>query len=343
MQPPENQPPPDNQPPAAPPPYSPPAYAPPPVMEQPPAPQPYAPAPYGQMPPVVPAKRSRGPVLAIVLIAVLVLLAGGGYLVGGFVYAQGKINSATDAYNSVVDHQNKLTDFFTSFNKQLATNNDPSKETADALKQEKALYAQLVSQSQAAAPQIDTDDAALASANSSLSENSWLTALSSSSLNKESQQLTDARAALAIAKTIVTDSVQFGNFMQAFDDANIDNANLNKDVDNNDGSAIVSDLSSLKSHLSTAITLDKAPGLPPEMDTYLKLVQSVATDVTDAINFANQGDQTGFDNALKKFDSDSKALDAFDFSAVSSKITSFYQGLTDQYNAQVDKANKASS
>ena len=335
--------PPENQPPAAPPPYTPPPDAPPPVMEQPPAPQPYAPAPYGQMPPVVPAKRSRGPLLAIVLIAVLVLLAGGGYLVGGFVYAQGKINSATDAYNSVVDHQNKLSDFFTNFNKQLEANNDPSKETADALKQEKTLYGQLVTESQTAAPQIDTDDAALAKADASLKENSWLTALSSSSLNKESAQLVDARAALAIAKTIVTDTVQYGNFMQAFDDASIDNANLSKDVDNNDGSAIVSDLSSLKSHLTTAISLDKAPGLPPEMDTYLKLVQSVATDLTDAINFANDGDQAGFDNALKKFDSDSKALDAYDFGAISSKASSFYSGLIDQYNAQVDKTNKANS
>jgi hypothetical protein len=306
--------------------------------------QAYSPPPYGQMPvPAPAAKRGRGPVLAIVLIAALVLLGGGGYLVGGFVYAQGKINSATDTYNSVVDHQNKLTDFFTSFSKQLDANNDPSKETSAALATEKSLYGQLVSQSEAAAPQIDTDDAALAKADASLKDNSWLTALSSGSLNNESTQLQDARAALAIAKTIVTDSIQYGKFMQAFDTASIDSDNLSKAVDANDGSAVVSDLATLKTDLSTAISLDSAPGLPPEMDTYLKLVQSVATDVSDLIAAVQAGDQNAFNDALNRFNSDNTKLDGYDFSTIISKAQSFYSGLIDQYNAQVDKANKASS
>ena len=312
-------------------------------MEPPPAMQPgYAPPPYAQMPIAPAPKRGRGPVLAIVLVAALVLLAGGGYLVGGFVYAQGRINSATDTYNSVVDHQNNLTDFFNSFSKQLDANNDPSKESSAALAQDKSLYGQLVTQSQAAAPQIDGDDAALAKADAGLKDNSWLTALSSGSLNNESTQLQDARAALAIAKTIVTDSIQYGTFIQAFDDASIDSDNLSKAVDNNDGNAVVSDLSTLKTDLAKAISLDTAPGLPPEMDTYLKLVQSVATDVTDLINAIAAGDQNAFNQANARFNSDSSKLDAFDFSSVMTKAQSFYQGLIDQYNAQVDKTNKAS-
>ena len=294
------------------------------------------------MPQTMPApKRGRGPLLAIGLVVLLVILAGGGYVVGGFVYANGKINSATSTYNTVVDHQNKLTEFFNTWNKDVNANDDPSKATAAALTQEKTLFGQLVTQSQAAQPQISTDDDALAKADAGLRENSWLTALSKSSLDKESNQIGYARAALAIARTILADSIQYGTFWQALDQANIDGDALDKAITASDANAIVSALSQLKSDVSKAIGLDTAPGLPTDMDGYLKTLQSLANDVSNLLAAAQSGDQTAFDNALNAIDSDSAKLSGYDFSGMLTKAESFYSDLIDKYNAQVDLANKA--
>ena len=142
------------------------------------------------------------------MVVVLVIVVLGGYVVGGFVYAQGRINSATDAYNKVVDHENKLTDYFNSLDSQFTKNNtDPANATSDQIQQEKSLYLQLASQSQAAQPQVTADDNSLASADSGLKDNSWLTVLSKGSLDKASARIGHARAALAVAKTILADSI----------------------------------------------------------------------------------------------------------------------------------------
>ncbi len=293
------------------------------------------------MPQVPAPKRGRGPLLAIGLVVLLVILVGGGYVVGGFVYANGKINSATTAYNTVVEHQNKLTDFFNSWNKDVGANDAPSKATADALNQEKTLFGQLITQSQAAQPQISTDDDALVKADAGLRENSWLTAIAKSSLDRESNRIGYARAALAIARTILADSIQYSTFWQALDQANIDGDALDKAITASDANAIVSDLSVLKSDVSKAIGLDTAPGLPTDMDAYLKTLQSLANDVSNLLTAAQAGDQTAFDTALKAIDSDSAKLNGYDFSGMLTKAESFYSDLTDKYNAQIDLANKA--
>ncbi len=168
----ENPTPPAPEAPATPPP-GPSPYAPP------PAPAEYAAPPAYGAPPPPPARRGRGPLIAIVLVVLLVILAGGGYAVGGFVYANSKVNSATDAYNKVVDHENALTDLFNKLDAQFkSNNNDPASASSDSIKQDKTLNLQLASQSKSAQPTVESDDTALANAASSLNENSWLTALS---------------------------------------------------------------------------------------------------------------------------------------------------------------------
>src|SRR4051794_38364091 len=92
MQPPDQEPPPPapQQPPAQPPYYAPPSYA------------PATPSP----------RRSRAGVFAIIGIILVLLLVGGGYFVAGQQYAKSRLDSAGGTYNSVIEHQNGMADFF---------------------------------------------------------------------------------------------------------------------------------------------------------------------------------------------------------------------------------------
>jgi hypothetical protein len=291
----------------------------------------------GPMPP----RRGRGPLLAIVLVVVLLIVVVGGYAVGGFVYAQGKINSATDAYNKVVDHENKLTDYFNKLDSQFSSNNtDPANATADQIKQEKTLYLQLATQSQSAQPQVTSDDNALASAESGLKDNSWLTVLSKGSLDKADTRIGHARAALAIAKTILADSILYGQFYATVDDAALDLDALSSAADKGDLNGIDSAISTLKSDAAKAIQEDQAPGVAPEMDSFLKDLQTTATDFSALVAAVRAGDQNGVNKAVTKLDADTTKLDGYDFDKMSSTEQAFYKNLTDKYNKEIDAANK---
>jgi hypothetical protein len=313
-----------------------PAVVPPPAPEQGFTP---APPPGGLQPPAA-RRRSRTPLIAIILVVLVVILAGGGYLVGGFVYAQGRLNTAADAYNKVVDHQSKLGDFFNSLSKQFAAT-DPASATADSIKKEKALYQQLVSQSQAAQPQVTSDDASLASADAGLKENQWLTALSRSSMDTSSAKIGHFRAALAVAQTILADYIQYGMFFETVDDAATDLDTLSHAAEASDFTAAAAAVQTLKNDVAKAIPLDHAPGLPPEVDSFVRDLQKMANDFASLLNAASAGDSAGVQAAASALDADSTKLDGYDFAAIDTKSQNFYQALIDQYNAEVDKANKA--
>ncbi len=310
-----------------------------------PEPSPFAPMPpppdYGAPPPPAP-RRGRGPLVAIVLVVLLLILVGGGYVVGGFVYANGKVNSATDSYNKVVDHENALTDLFDKLDAKINSNaNDLTKQTADSLKQDKTLQLQVASQSKAAQPTVESDDQALANAASSLNENSWLTALSKSSLDKSANRISHARAALAVAKTILADSILFGNFYASVDDALLDFDALDTVANGGDLNAIDSAIQTLKSDVAKAIQGDSAPGVAPEMDSYLKDLQKTANDFAALVAAVRAGDSNQVNIVVKELGDDSTKLDSYDFTAISAKQEAFYKALTDKYNTEVDAANKA--
>jgi hypothetical protein len=319
------------------PPAAPAAPAPPPAYEPPPGPPAYEPAPVMAGPP--PPRRGRGPLLAIVLVVVLLIVVVGGYAVGGFVYAQGKLNSATDSYNGVVDHENKLTDQFNQLNNDF-NKTDLSTATADSLNQEKSLYQQLATQSQSAQPTVTADDATLASASAGLSENQWLTALSRSSLDKESTKIGYARQALGVAKTILADSIQYANFYAAVDQVFIDFYNLGK-TDSSNISAIVAAVATLKADIAKAIPLDQAPGVSPQMASLMTVLQKLANDFSSLLTDAQSGNTTNVQTDLNNIDADTTKLDGFDFTAISNSEQTYYKNLIDQFNSFVDKANKA--
>ena len=330
-------------------PYGPPPDAPPPPPPGPPQeagtppayPSGYPAAPTGA--PLPPPTRPRNLVpLFAIIVTILVVLGGvGGYVVGGFAMSQSQMNKAQDAYNTVVGHQNSLNDAVTSLNSQL-TSGGASSSTVSAIQQDKSLLDQVISKSTAAQPQIASDDASLTTADTGLHENSWLTTLSRSKLDRESSRLQHARAALALAKTITADYVQIGTFYQSLFDTTIDLVNLGTKAQASDFVGAAAANETLKSDVAKAIQLDKAPGIPPDMDALLLDIQTFAGDTGTLFNAIASGDSATAQTSGKAVEADSAKLQTYDFTKMGNEVDGFYNPLIDKYNSEVDQANKLS-
>ncbi len=291
------------------------------------------------MAPAAPARNMR-PIIAGIVIVVVVLVAIVGYAVAGFAYSSSRIDSAKTTYNTVVSHQNALTDEFNSFDSKVSTVNVTTA-TAAELQQNRTAYQQLVTQSQAAQPTITKDDSDLSAAQASLSENSWLTILDRSNIDQASNKIGHERKALGDAKTITGDLVQLGTFYMAFYDSLIDLDTLDTKAQASDFVGAAAAVVTLKADIAKAIQLAGAPGLPPEMKQFLTVFQSLATDFGKVLSAASAGDSAGADAAVKAVDADVTKLEGFDFTKMSTAIKAFYQPLIDDFNAEVAKANSA--
>jgi hypothetical protein len=319
---------PEPPPPAAP---EPAPYVPPPDY---PAPPGYPAPPYAAAPPA----RNMRPIIAGVVIVAVLVVAVIGYGVAGFAFANGRLDAARSTYNTVVSHQNAITDEFNSFDNKVTGVNVTSATAAD-LKQNQAAYALLVTQSQAAQPTITADDASLASAQAGLRQNSWLTAFNRSSLDQASVKIDHERKALANAKTITGDLVQLGTFYQQFYNSLLDLDTLDAKTTANDFPGAATAITTLKTDIDKAIQLSSAPGLPPEMKLFLTDFQTLANDFGKLLNAALAGDTNGANADLNLVNADIAKIEAYDFDKMSTAIKSFYQPLIDSFNAEVAKAN----
>jgi hypothetical protein len=309
-----------------------------PAYEQ-PSPYAYSAPPAGAMAAPRPP-RSMAPLIAIIVAAIIVVIGVVGYAGVGYAYAQGRLTSSRSTYNSVVDHENKYTDTINTLNSKLTGTNFTTAASAD-LTADQTLVGQLITQSQAAGPGIDGDDAALVKADSDLKQNQWLTAISRSDLDKMSTRIGHMRKALADAKTITADYVQLGMFYQTFLTVALDFDTLGTQFQSTsaDLTAYAATLDKLKNDTTKAIAQDKAPGLPVDIDTFLKNVQAFTTDLTNLLNAAAYGDTAGVNAAETAAQADATKLDSTNFSSVGNAIDSFYKPLIDDYNAEIDKAN----
>lgn len=281
-----------------------------------------------------PPRRGMGPLIAVILVAILVVVAVVAYAGIGYAYAQGRLNSAKDTYNSVIAHENTYADTV-----NAASSISSSAFNASSIADAKAKYADLVSKSQAAQPQIASDDSKLADADASLKQNSWLTLVSKSSLDKMSTKIGHLRNALAAAKEISADYVQLGTFYETLADAIGDLDTFTTKAQASDFTGATAAIEKLKTDTAKAITQDKAPGLPPEADTFLKDLQTVANDFSAVINAAVSGDESAYNAAVTKGDADVSKLQADDTNAIDAKTQAFYKPLIDKYNSEIDAAN----
>lgn len=299
------------------------------------APSSYFPPPSGA-PPAAARRGSAGRLVGIVAVVVILIVLVVGYGAGGYLYAGGKLNSANDVYNGVVAHQNALTDTIKSLDTQFP---DVSSASPASVDQARGTVGQMISNSQAAQPQIAADDASLATASASLNENTWLTALRKPDIDKAQTRITHLRNALAVAKTLTADYVQVGNFEQAL-------LNVTTDLEDLGAKAQATDLNGadtadqkLKADVDKATSLDKAPGMPASMDQLMQDLKALANDFGTLITDAKAGDATGAQNAEKALEADAAKLQALDQTKMNSDIKAYYDPLIAQYNAEIDKAN----
>lgn len=299
-------------------------------------PQAYFPPPMGQ-PGVAPHRRGAGPLIAIIVVVVVVIVAVLGYGVGGYAYAGAKLNDAQDKYNAVVDHQNTLNDTLRSLDTSFPDVSGSA--SASSVTQAKANVSQMITKSQDAQPQIASDDASLASASSSLDQNSWLTVLRKPDIDKAHSRIDHLRKALALAKTLTADYVQVGNFEQALLD-------VVSDLDDLSAKASASDLTGadaadqkLKTDIDKAISLDKAPGLPATMDQLLQALKALGNDFGTLISDARSGNQAGAQAAENALMADATKIQAIDESKMDTDIKGYYDPLVAQYNSEISAAN----
>jgi hypothetical protein len=237
-----------------------------------------------------------------------------------------------------IDHQNDLTDTVNSLNDKLGANSLKSGSAA-SLQSSKALIQQIVDKSQTAQSQIDGDDSSLAKADASLKDNSWLTVMSKSRLDNGSAKIGHERKALAAAKSITAGYVQTGKFYLSFYDVVIDLDDLGTKAEASDLAGTSAAAVKLKADTTTAISLDKAPGLPTETETLLHDFQNLAVDFTNLINARNQ---TAVNAAEKALESDANKVSNFDYTKFDTAFNSYYKPLIDTYNSEVSQANAIS-
>lgn len=274
-------------------------------------------------------------VAAVVLVVVLAVVA---YAGAGYAFAKSRIDSATNTYNTAVTHQNSLTDEFNSFDSSLQTSNLTSSTTAN-LKSTQALYAELVTKSQAAQPTITADDASLASAQASLSDNSWLTVFSRSDLDHAAGKIGHERKALEAAKTITGDFVLLGGFYQALLQTIIDLDDVGTKAQNSDFTGTLTAIGTLKTSVGKAQQLASAPGIPADLKQFLTDMMTLTSDLTKVFNDAIAGDSTALAADAKVAEADGTKLDSYDWAKIASEVKAFYQPLIDTFNSEVSAAN----
>ena len=277
-------------------------------------------------------------IIAAVVVAVVIVVSVIGYGVVGYAFASSRIASARSAYNTVVSHQNAITDEFNTLNTKM-TALSLSTATSTDLQQNRASYAQLVSQSQSAEPTLTSDDAFLATTQARLYQTSWLTLIRRSDLDQTSAKIGHERKALADAKAIAGDLVQLGTFYQAFYDSLIDLDTLTTKATASDFVNAAAAIGTLKSDITMAIQLSGAPGLPPEMKLFLTDFQTLATDVGKLLNAVIAGDTNGVQADVKAVDADNTKIDTYDFNKMSAATKAFYQPMIDAFNAEASIAN----
>lgn len=277
------------------------------------------------------------PIIAGVVIVVVLVAAIGAYVVGGYAYATTRLNSATSSYNKVVDHLNSLNDTVNGLGDKL-TNTNAASASATDLQNDKAVIAQIVTKSQAAQGQIDDDDTSLAQAQSSLQENQWLTVIRKGDMDKAQTRIGHERKALALAKTITADYVQVGTFYQTFFDVAIDVDTLGTKAQAADITGASAADEKLKTDTAKAISQDKAPGLPPEMDTFLQDIAALAKDFSALVNAKDASTESAAETALQ---ADVQKIQDFDFNKIGTAVHDYYQPLIDNFNSEVDRANKS--
>jgi hypothetical protein len=295
-----------------------------------------APPGYGESP------RSAGGVVravAIVLVASIVL-AVFGYVGGGLVYTKVRLDGADSAYNSAVADQKAVAQLINSL-KGSSTPAAPTTFSEAHLQQDWAVIVKFVTDSESARMQIDLDDQTLVDAAAGLDEDRWLTVLSRSTVDAASRRVALERKVLADARSIVSDFVLIGNFFHSFVDIEFDFVAISTSAKAGDLNAVASEIAKVRADTAKGISLDKSPGLPPEVDELMRLIQVIDGDFSNLLNAEISKNASAVGAAEKAGRADTAKLQVLDHSMVVQEMQAFYAPMIDTYNADVAKAGAA--
>jgi hypothetical protein len=291
-------------------------------------------------PPAVSAPKpglSRGlrtTITAVVMVAVI-LIGIIGYAVIGFGYTATRVASADRTLNAVVSHQNSLNSTFHDIDTKFNALNSGSSFNAQ---QARSVVDQFVTSAKSAGKTVDSDDASLVVAARGLNDQSWLTALSRSSLDRESKRIVHARKALANAKTVTQDYALDGQFLEAFLDATIDLDALATATGNADIAGAKTTLANMQTHVDKALQLSTAPGLPPDMHDLMVDFQKLVSDFGKFLAAAEANDEAGVTAYDQSVTDDAKKIGGYQFDTMTAAIVAFYKPYVDGFNSEMAAA-----
>ena len=268
-------------------------------------------------------------------LVVIIVIGIIGYAAVGLGSAARRISSADRTLNLVVSHQNSLNATFKEIDTRFSALGTSASFDAQRAR---SVVDEFVASSQAAGRTVDEDDASLATAAASLSQQAWLTAVSRSNMTTESKRIAHARNALASARTVTADYVLDGQFMQAFLDSVMDLDVLGKASSGADVAGAKAALATMSTHVDKALQLSTAPGLPPELHDLMVDFQKLASDFGKLIAAAEANDAGAIATYEKNVIDDANRMSRYSFDQMSAGIAAFYKPLIDAYNAEMAAA-----
>ncbi len=266
--------------------------------------------------------------MAIIAAVAVLLVIGGTYGVAGYLSASSRIGNANHALDVTLAHR----DAFDNAPIELGLDAPDSKTMQTA----SAKFAQTW---KAQVATIESDERALASADSGLRQQQWLTFIRRGNIDSATARVDHARKALEVARTIAAERVKEGQFEESLADAAADFDAVLSDSQSQNLTAAVTAANKMQTDAGGALGLTTDTQFPPEVHDYVADIQAVAKDLVDYLNAISRGDQTGAKTLIAKADTDLNQLQTFDVLAMGEKVDAYYQPLMDSYHAELSKAS----
>lgn len=260
------------------------------------------------------------------MVALLVVI-GGGYGVAGYVSASNRLTAANRAVSAAVDHRQS---FDAAPSSPIGNSSGAASPRAAADKFVQAWSTQ--------SSTIASDDAALASAESGLQQQEWLTLVRRGNLDTASARIGHARKALAAAHFVAAERMKEGPFLQVY-------ADIYNDLTTAAAAAQAGDLGGAQTIASTMVhDIDRAMGMlndpqfPPELRQLLTGLRAFGQDVIDYLTALRAGDKAATASLATKANTDLATVESIDTSSIQTKIDQYYQPYLDTYHSELKRA-----
>jgi hypothetical protein len=258
-----------------------------------------------------------------------------GYAGLGLALAGTRIADAEHTVNTVVSHQNTLNATFRGINIQLtALGTSASFDGPAAI----TLVATSVADAELASRTVSHDEASLSAADSGLHAQPWLTVVSNGAVERTTNRIGHARAALAIAHSLAADQIQDGRFWLALYGSLSDLGDLNKQRDAGDGPAARQALANMSTDVNQASSLAGTPRLPAELAALTTDLKKVVADYTRQLDAEAAGHYDAAAAISFDVSADMSQVAGFKVEGIAEKLDAFYRPRIDQYNQEIAAA-----